>query len=182
MTIILMALQKESNGLIEATAQAADIKIFYTGIGLIAAASKTAEVIVTHKPTAILNIGTAGSRHLEIGSLVEGIKFSNRTKEQLESIKYSIEVSPITNLSKGHIGSADHIDMSDSASDFEVLDMEAYAMALVCKKMKVQFNSIKYITDDSRSNFTEKWNQELKASSISLQNILSDLIQTKVIG
>lgn len=177
-----MALQKESNEMIESVADAAGIPVYFTGFGLISAAYRTAEIIVRHQPTHILNLGTAGSRHHRIGRLVECTTFSNRTVDQIETLKFSIKVDPLTDLEHVHCGSADHIDTSDLAAAHDVLDMEAYAMALVCKKMNVKFNSIKYITDDSRAGFTETWHQELKTAAIRLHDYLQILIQTKVIG
>lgn len=177
-----MALQKESNGKIEAAALAADIPVHFTGFGLISAAYRTAEIIARHQPTHIINLGTAGSRHHKIGSLVECTTFSNRTIDQMETLKFSVKVDPITDLEQVHCGSADHIDTSDLAAAHDILDMEAYAMALVCKKMNVKFNSIKYITDDSRAGFVQTWHQELQLAATSLQNYLQILIQTKVIG
>lgn len=182
MVIILIALKKESNGLIEQTAAIHGIQVHYTGMGMLAAAQKTTEIICKHNPTWILNLGTAGSRHFPVGQMVECIQFSNRTVQLLGKLKYTIESQPISSWPKAHCGSSDHIDLTDAAHEFEVLDMEAFAMASVCKKMNVRFNAIKYITDNSQGDVSVKWHQQLEAVSLALQKALQDLIQTKVIG
>lgn len=182
MVIILIALKKESNGLIEQVAEAHGFQVHYTGMGMLAAAQKTTEIICKHQPTLILNLGTAGSRHFPVGQVVECTQFSNRTAHLLDKLKYTIETSAISSWPKAHCGSSDHIDLTDTAHEHQVLDMEAFAMASVCKKMNVRFNSIKFITDDSQGDVSVKWQEQLQVVATTLQKVLQDLIQTKVIG
>lgn len=182
MVAILIALKKESDGLIEQIAHEKGFQVHYTGMGMVAAAQKTTEVICKYKPTRILNLGTAGSRHFKVGSLLECTQFSNRTVQLLDKLKHTLEVPAISLLPKAHCGSSDHIDLTDKAHEHEILDMEAFAMAWVCKKMDVSFNAIKYVTDDSLGDVSKKWQDQLKDVTTTLQKALSDLIQTKVIS
>lgn len=177
MTIILIALKKESNGLIEQTASRHGWEVHYTGMGMLAATQKTTEIICKYQPRRIINLGTAGSRHIQVGQVVECQRFSNRTVHLLEKLKYTIEAEPLTTLPQVHCGSSDHIDLSAAARDYEILDMEAFAMASVCKKMNVPFHAIKYITDDSQGDVSSKWQEQLQTVAASLQKTLEDLIR-----
>lgn len=183
MTVILMALKNESNGLIEQIVQAQQgLTLHYTGFGLLAAAQKTTEIICQLKPERILNLGTAGSRSFPVGHIVECTQFSNRTPDILSTLKYSLKVPALTDLPQAHCGSADHIDLSEAALAHEVLDMEAFSMAYVCQKMNIPFHSIKYITDSSEGDVPSVWKTQLQAASEGLQKTLQRLIQTKVIS
>ncbi len=183
MTVILMAMKNESNGLIEKIAQDdSGLSLHYTGFGLLAAAQKTTEIICQFKPQRILNLGTAGSRHFPMGHIVECTQFSNRTRELLSTLNYTLKTFPITDLPEAHCGSADCIDLSEAADAHEVLDMEAFAMAYVCQKMNVPFHSVKYITDSSEGDVPALWRKQLLPASEALQKVLQKLIQTKVIS
>ncbi len=176
-----MAVPQESDGRIEILAQKYEFKLHYTGIGMLAAAQKTTEVIINEKPSHIINLGTAGSRHLEIGELVECVLFKNRTAQIDSKLDQYIKAQAITELKQLDCGSADYIDYSENANDFQILDMEAYAIALVCHKTNIRFNSIKYITDDSKDNVSHKWREQLPLAAIKLSEYLEKLIQTKVL-
>lgn len=182
MTIILMAVPQESDGLIEVVAKKANIQVIYTGIGFLSSCAKTVEVILKYKPTHILNLGTAGSRLYKAGDLVECVEFKNRTVHVLELLSRKYTSVPITNLPQADCGSGDFIDYSENAKSFSLLDMEAYAIADVCHKMNVKFNAIKYVTDDSSGDVGKKWRENLKSGAKSLADKLDRLIQTKVLS
>jgi adenosylhomocysteine nucleosidase len=168
-----MAVPQESNGLIEAIAEKSNLKLFYTGIGLLAAAQ--------YNPSHILNLGTAGSRHIEVGRLIECTKFVNRTTNILPMLTTYYFAEPMTDLEKGDCGSADFIDFTEAAEQFTVLDMEAYAMAFVCHQMNVKFNSFKYVTDNSKGEVGKKWREHLSSGAIALSKQLERLLKTKVL-
>lgn len=181
MTLLLMAVPQESNGLIEALAEKANLKLVFTGIGLLAAAAKTAEVIAEYKPSHILNLGTAGSRHLETGQLIECVKFVNRTTNILPMLTTHYFSEAITDLQQVDCGSADFIDFTETAGQFTVLDMEAYAIAFVCQQMKVKFNSVKYVTDNSQGDVGKKWREHLNVGAVALSQQLKQMLRTKVL-
>ena len=51
----------------------------------------------------------------------------------------------------------------------DVIDMEAFAEALVCKKMNIPFVSVKYITDVVGKNSLKAWEDKLSDARKGLQ-------------
>ena len=47
----------------------------------------------------------------------------------------------------------------------DVVDMEAYAIAKVCKKKGIKFRCFKYISDNADSNSSTDWKENLKKGS-----------------
>ena len=181
--LIFMALKQESQGLFEAEG----IKVYYTGVGKIKATYSAVKLIEIHKPKWVLNFGTAGSKHLPVGHLVECSQFVQRDtmfslfpSESSDALRFPQKIyktSAISDLPQVTCGTADFIDYEDSKAKSEsrdskptcdIFDMEAYALAYVCDQQKVKFNSIKYITDSSDKTVLNDWTQNLQAASKAL--------------
>jgi adenosylhomocysteine nucleosidase len=177
--LIVMALPQESDGLIEKVIEknGNQAVLIYTGVGLISAAQKTTEAILKFQPVSVLNLGTAGSRKFSISQLIECTEFIYRG-ETSYMIKNKHKVDPLTNLSRAICASADHVDMNENALKYEVMDMEAYAIAKVCEEYNVRFNSIKYVTDSSDETMLQDWKVNLKHGATALQKFLHDFFQT----
>ena len=84
--LLLMALPQESQGLFEA----AGIKVYYTGVGKIKSTYAAAKLIEAHKPQWILNLGTAGSKKVAPGTLVECSRYVQRDPLFSEDGKNSV--------------------------------------------------------------------------------------------
>lgn len=158
-----MALHQESQGLFES----AGINVHYTGIGLVKAAQKTTEIILRYQPQHILNLGSAGSRKWPEGTLVEVETFLRRDPV-LSILDKKISVKTRTHLPKVICGSADFVDLKEAAAHWQIMDMEAYAMASVCADLNVEFTSIKFITDSSNESTVQDWKKNLKICAESL--------------
>lgn len=178
--IIVMAMEIESQGLVEKNisnlVSDSTVRLYYTGVGMLMAAHKVTEIILNEQPDLIINIGTAGSRQFKVGQLVEVTEFYNRS-EQLSSLLGGKIIQPQqTQLPAASCGSADYVDTTDLADRHQILDMEAYALALVCQKMKTPFLSIKYITDSSKQNFLSEWKLQLQSAA----EVLSEFIDQHI--
>lgn len=161
-TVVVLALPEESQGLIEKLG----FRVFYTGIGLISASARITEIILKENPTHVLNLGTAGSFKINPGQLVECDQFINRTPNLLSLLDKKISVEPVTPLLKVRCGSADTIENENNPNlQFEVMDMEAYALAQACASHKVKFTAIKYISDRSDQNTLKDWKLNLKSAA-----------------
>lgn len=152
-----MALKGESNGIIEQ--QGYFVK--YTGMGLISAAQICTEEILNNKPDAVFNFGTAGSSQFPIGELIEINQFCQRG-DVLPQMNSFIQTSMLTNLKTGFCGSADFIELAKDSHQYNVYDMEAYAMAQVCKNHQIPFHSFKLITDKSDEQLKQDWKKNLE--------------------
>jgi len=152
---LIMALPSESKGLFEQ----AGIQVHYSGIG---------------KVNAAFNLGTAGSSHFETHSLVEVSSFVQRDMDVSplgfvpgitpmdEEIPGCIElVSYFDQLPKGICGTGDSFETGLPKVSCDLVDMEGYALAKVCKKLGVRLVSVKYISDGANTTAHLDWENNL---------------------
>ena len=187
--LIVCALEQETQGQLD------DWNVLYTGVGKINATYKLTELFGTYhsKPAirrnyeVVVNYGTAGSRELLIGELVDCTRFIQRDMDATQfgffkgqtpfedseivldfrnkpfNIDYSREDH--INTIKKHLvcGSGDNfVDNVESEIEMiDVFDMEAYALAKVCSYYHVPFISFKYITDNANEHSVGDWKDNL---------------------
>ena len=178
--LIVCALEQEVNG------ELADVlsdtrQIIYTGVGKVNATGQLTERLhrshlhyMPKMPKLVINYGTAGSRDLSIGELVDCTKFTQRDmdvtglgflkgqtpyeKEVPIIIDYDhVEFNPIGK--KLRCGTGDNFVQDDTDTYSDVYDMEAYALAKVCFVYNVDFISFKYITDNVNEHSAGDWEQ-----------------------
>lgn len=167
---LIMALPNESKGLFEA----AGIEVHYSGIGKVNAAFKAFEVIQKTGCTTLLNLGTAGSSHFDAHALVEVIQFVQRDMD-VSALGFAVGVTPLDhdhpagiqlnayfeNLEKGICGTGDSFETAQPKVACNLVDMEGYAIAKVCKKLGVRCISVKYITDGANDTAHLDWEENL---------------------
>ncbi|UOF02952.1 5'-methylthioadenosine/S-adenosylhomocysteine nucleosidase [Bdellovibrio reynosensis] len=166
---LLMALPGESQGLFEKE----NINVHYTGIGKVNAAMVAMDVIQKTKCKVIINLGTAGSSKFPTHDLVEVSTFVQRDMDisplgfkvgetPFDPIPGAIELIPFfPELSQGVCGTGDSFETGTPKVPCELVDMEGYALAKVCRKMGVQLVSLKYITDGADHNAHNDWEANL---------------------
>jgi adenosylhomocysteine nucleosidase len=167
---LIMALPNESKGLFEQ----ADIEVHYSGIGKVNAAFKAFEVIQKTGCKMILNLGTAGSSHFDAHALVEVTKFVQRDMD-VSPLGFAVGVTPVdtdypaeidlepffVHLPKGTCGTGDNFETGAPKVPCNLVDMEGYALAKVCKKLGVRLISVKYITDGANDTAHLDWEENL---------------------
>jgi len=173
--------------------------VLYTGVGKVNATYKLIEHFrgfhsgpaVRHKYDLVINYGTAGSRELPIGELVDCTKFIQRDmnvtgmgflkgqtpfeKEVPMILDYDhVEFNPIGK--KLRCGTGDNFVQDDIDNYSDVFDMEAYALAKVCHHYKVPFISFKYITDNANETSPKDWEENLADGIVEFKGkILSEV-------
>jgi adenosylhomocysteine nucleosidase len=174
--LIVCALEQETVGQLD------DWDIVYTGVGKINATfhlhSKLGEIYNSYQelPKLVINYGTAGSRELPIGELVDCTKFIQRDMN-VTSLGFIKGQTPFENLipvvldydhiefnpigKKLRCGTGDNFVQDDIDSYSDVFDMEAYALAKVCHHYHVPFISFKYITDNANEHSSKDWEDNL---------------------
>ena len=173
-TLLIMALKEESQQLFETEG----VQPNYCGIGQVKASFCTQKLIVEQRPTRIINLGSVGSHTFKQGELVECTSFVQRPANDFyPNTSKILKVAPMTQLPKAICGTGDFIEKAKPLVSCDVMDMEAYAMAYVCEKYKVEFVSIKYVTDYSDTNIKQDWNAHLKKCSEKLFAEYFKLIQ-----
>ena len=185
--LIVCALEQEVNG--ELDDYLPDPRqIIYTGVGKVNATGQLTERLhsshlhyLPPMPKLVINYGTAGSRELPIGELVDCTKFIQRDmdvrglgflkgqtpfeQEVPIILDYDhVQFNPIGKKLRCGTGDdfvQDYTVRSGYAysSYSDVFDMEAYALAKVCFVYDVHFISFKYITDNANESSPKDWEE-----------------------
>ena len=167
---LIMALPGESKGLFEQ----AGIEVHYSGIGKVNAAFKAFEVIQKTGCKTLLNLGTAGSSVFAAHSLVEVSQFVQRDMD-VSPLGFAVGITPLeedypgaielephfASLVKGVCGTGDSFEVGAPKVPCDLVDMEGYALAKVCKRLGVRLISVKYITDGADGSAHLDWEANL---------------------
>jgi adenosylhomocysteine nucleosidase len=174
--LIVCALEQETQGQLDDYYP----DVIYTGVGKVNATYKLTSYLESfgeYMPyKIIINYGTAGSRDLPIGELVDCTKFTQRDMDVTGmgflkgQTPFEKEVPMILDCDhvqfnpigkKLRCGTGDNFvqDGTDTYSD--VFDMESYALAKVCFVYNVDFISFKYITDNINEHSPKDWEDNM---------------------
>ena len=172
-TVILVALKDELP-----VEMLPDWRVIYTGVGKINATFHTYETINQFNPRTIVNFGTAGSLKQGLTGLHEVSVFKQRDMDA-RGLGFSLGETPfdsintISNFRDGlSCGSGDNFVDQQIEMETDLVDMEAYAIAKVCKLVNVEFYCFKYISDTADENAGDDWGANVKKGA----NIFSSKI------
>lgn len=158
-----------------------------TGVGKVSTAINTYEALMKEKPDMVVNIGTAGTLHHQVGEIVVCSHFFDRDLEKIAhlGVPFTIHTSealllagsPKNTISTGTVSTGDTFltDLSESGSHADVFDMEAFATAQVCQKLNIPFFSVKYVTDVIGQNSIKHWEEKLEEARIGLAEFLKTI-------
>ena len=129
------------------------------------------EVFNQAKPDLVINVGTAGSIDCQVGDILVCRHFIDRDMQKLADmgLEYEIDSSALL-AEKGYCmhwagegicntGDTFLTELSDVKGD--VVDMEAFAQAFVCRAKNVPFIAVKYVTDIIGQNSVKHWEDKL---------------------
>ncbi len=149
-----------------------------TGVGKVNAAIAVQQAIYHHQPDIVLNIGTSGSVHQAIGSIHCCHTFVDRDMEKLvefgltcreefkEELNHHVFFKSRTFSSICNSGDT-FLTTMDGTGD--IFDMEAFAIARVCKALGLPFAAVKYVTDIIGENSVKHWEEKLEEAQEGLQ-------------
>jgi adenosylhomocysteine nucleosidase len=155
-----------------------------TGIGKVNAAYELTKAIQNKKPSLIVNLGSAGSNSFQKGDVICCTKFVQRDMdvrglgfEQYETplsnlpvvLNYGLEMD---NLQIGICGTGDSFEMGHATKIYDVVDMEAYALAMIAMKENIPFLCLKYISDGADDNAADDWVIQVHKAAAAFGNIL----------
>lgn len=159
------------------------VEIYYTGVGKVNAAIKAASVLSMRdsKNTLVLNYGSAGSKVLSKNNLYKCTKFAqsdmdarplvnNIGETPFDNFIYENIPNVITFQADGYLCST--ADKFQENPIYDLVDMESYSIAKVCKIFGFDFVAYKFVSDDGDS---EEWKQNHKNGTINFLKELSDL-------
>ena len=166
-----------------------DINVIITKVGKACSAYALTKALIELKPDVVVNIGSAGTAKLDVGDIVVSRHFIDRDLAPLaiEGVKSEIKsadtTAPFPSLVAGEENYGDFI--VNTGDDFvtdragikgDVIDMEAFAQAMVCCEEGVSFVAVKYITDKVGGNSIKIWSEKLKEAQKALQMYVSKYI------
>jgi adenosylhomocysteine nucleosidase len=176
--LLVFAMKEESQEVFS------DYDVLHSGIGKVNAAYALTDYLRKHKPAIVINMGTAGSRKHKGGSIVSCTSFIQRdmdvTALGFEKYKTPFSDDPIVinhgvhakGFAEGVCGSGDNFDASAGSDNFDVVDMEAYALALICKRENIPFMCLKYVSDGADGDAHKDWHEALHHTAERLRDAL----------
>ena len=176
--LIVCALEQETNNKLD------DWNVLYTGVGKVNATYELTRHLTTQGlPKLVINYGTAGSRNLPIGELVECNRFVQRDMDAsglgFPKGKTPFDETPIV-IGEGNltVGTGDSFveDVSTELSIIDVFDMESYPLAKICNEFNIPFKSWKYITDNADDASPKEWKENLSDGIVKFKKILNKLV------
>ena len=142
---------------------------YHVGVGKINATYNLVKLIKIHKPAIVINYGTAGSIKNELSGIVECTKFYQRDMDVRGLMDLKLGETPFDNINEiiyaenGYsCGSGDNFVQSKIEMDVDLVDMEAYALAKVCKLEGIEFKCFKYISDQADGQAASDWIENCK--------------------
>jgi len=179
--LLVFALESEAGNEFE------NYKKVFVGIGKVKATYNLIKAIQEVKPDLIINLGTAGSTTFDRGIVVNCSRFIQRDMDvrALGFQKFETPLSGepvlleyglnVENLPNGICGSGDQFEMEHINPEYNVIDMEAFALAKVAEYENIDFLCLKYISDGADGNAADDWTEEVKKASIALRRELDNL-------
>ena len=194
-TLIVCALEMETQGQLD------DYDVLYTGVGKVNSTHKLTQKFGKYGSyipyDLVINYGTAGSRELSIGELVDCTKFIQRDmnvsgmgfhrgQTPFEDIEIVLDSNSKFNpIGKHYVcGTGDNFVDGVPLESYtfgdnwmcDVVDMEAYALAKVCYHYDISFISFKYITDNADEHSVGDWEDNLGKGIVEFKERILDKI------
>jgi len=169
----------------EACDQFHDLPVLFTGVGKVNATLALLSHLMTApvKPELVINCGTVGARDFAPGTLLQCHRFVQRDMD-VTALGFPAfqtpfsEVPPIVSggakiwpdLPDAVCGTGDHfVTKWPDDAPFQLVDMEAYALACVCAQQGIPFMSLKYVSDNADDTAHVDWGAALKRAAVSMR-------------
>jgi adenosylhomocysteine nucleosidase len=188
--LVVMALEVEAQG------RLGDAPLLFTGVGKVNAAHRLtrrlAEERARGRMPLVVNFGTAGSRAFRTGELVACRRFVQRDMDvtglgflphetPFEDVPRELEFPEMfPELAHGVCGSGDRFEAIEAAPSWDVVDMEAYALAKVCFLESVPFACAKYVTDGADSSAASDWHANLPRAAEAFERLYVHLRDAQI--
>jgi adenosylhomocysteine nucleosidase len=157
------------------TLENSEIKYVFTGIGKANAAMMLTKAILEEDPDLVINIGTSGTLNHQVGDIFVCQRFVDRDflTVKLPGVEYEIDFEEALDregIFKDWISSNTTLGVCNTGDSFvtqaesiqgDVVDMEAFAQAVVCKTLNKPFVAVKFVTDVIGENSIKHWEDKL---------------------
>ncbi len=172
---------------IEAASAFEDCNNAFVGIGKVLASYNLMKRLETEKPSIIVNLGSAGSTEFAKGSVINCTKFIQRDMD-VQALGYKKFETPLSgidpileygisaqSLPQGICGTGDFFEVAHVNPEYNVIDMEAYPLALIAQKENIPFLCLKYISDGADGAAAEDWLVSVHHAAIALKSEIDKL-------
>ncbi len=177
--LLVFAMEQESQDVF------AEYDVLHSQIGKVNASyALTRRLFDDGRPELVVNLGTGGSRRHGGGSIVNPTRFVQRDMD-VRPLGFELGKTPfsddpvelaygqrVAGVPEAVCGSGDNFDVSDHAASFDVVDMEGYALALICQREAIPFVCLKYISDGADGSAQEDFNDSLRRAAVALKDVL----------
>ena len=166
--------------------------VLITGVGKVNAAYELTRHLAENKNmyNLVINFGTAGSNYLDPGTFVDCTRFYEKDMDCLplgfEPFQTPFEKEIIIDFSSESIFNPFNKNLSCYTGDKFVtedldyqgiFDMEAYALAKVCKSFQLPFISFKYISDGANSDSAGDWTENISSGyKIFYEKVVNEIL------
>lgn len=172
--LVVMALEIEAQGVFAH----AGVPVLYTGLGKVNAAAALAARLGELRGRGdalplVVNFGTVGSPRFPTHSVVACRRFVQRDMD-VRGLGFPLGVTPFEDapamlehdahapwLPEAVCGTGDRFETGAPGVACDVVDMEAYALAKVCRAAGARFACIKYVTDGADHAAASDWEANL---------------------
>jgi adenosylhomocysteine nucleosidase len=153
--------------------------VLFTGLGKVNAAYRLTRRLAELRAAGIarplvLNLGTAGSRHFAAGKVVACRRFVQRDMD-VSGLGFALGHTPFdgdvpaelefpevfADLPHGTCASGDRFEAHAEALPWDIIDMEAYALAKVCFLEGLPFACAKFVSDGADGSAASDWEASL---------------------
>jgi len=175
---ILMALQEEAGD------HFSGLPVHFSGVGKLNAAYRLMKLLHEHQPEHVVNLGTAGSAHFDSGVLINCTQFVQRDMDATPlgfapfQTPFDDHGHPVldygerlTHLPQGTCGTGDSFHTEGAVEHFNLVDMEAYVLARICRQEGVRFTCVKYITDGANGAAANDWRSAVEQGAVKLREV-----------
>jgi adenosylhomocysteine nucleosidase len=182
--LLAHALQEECGNI---ALQGHDCRFCTTGMGKVQAALAVEQALLETKPDLVINLGSAGALHHQVGNILLCSRFIDRDMKRVaisgicDELDFTAALAStgwFADYSLGHtVSTGDSFVISEFDVDpsVDVVDMEAFAIASACHRHGLPFLSVKYVTDIVGQNSVEAWTEKLAHAKQGLEAFMNAL-------
>lgn len=155
-----------------------------TGIGKVNAAFGLTKAIYQMRPKLIVNLGSAGSNHFNRGELICCTSFVQRDMD-VRGLGFALYETPFSGMPtvldhglkfegipEGICGTGDSFEMNHATTAYNLVDMEAFPLAMIAHKEDIPFLCLKYISDGANGAAPEDWSAHVHRAAAAFNELL----------
>lgn len=166
-----------------------EVNYVFTGIGKTKAAMSVTKAILEFDPDLVMNVGTSGTLNHRVGDIfvckrfidrdfhtvqLPNVEFEVGFEEKLEAVDLIREWSSSSGVTIGVCNTGDSFVTQAESVHGDVVDMEAFAEAIVCREFNKPFLAVKYVTDLIGENSVKHWADKLADARRDLEQWFCD--------